>query len=149
MTPRKRLLVVPALALALAGAGCGGDKADFVDGYNAATAPLTQLMSDVGGAGITPDGEASGQASKQLKRLADGLEDVETRLRELDPPGDARDEFDAMLSSLDENTAQVRKLVKAMKSGDVQSISAAATGFSATGGKLVEAETALRRAVDG
>ncbi len=140
MTPTRMLLLAPVLAVALAGAGCGGsDQNEFIDGYNAATAPLTQLTSDLSG---TPDQDS-------LDKMADGLEDVQAKLGELEPPDGAQDELDAMLASLEQNTAQVRKLAKAVKSGDVEQLSAATQSFSAEGAKLVAAEQALRTAVDG
>ena len=81
--------------------------------------------------------------------MADGLDDVEGRLRELEPPSDAKDEYDRMLAALDENIAQVRTMAKAVKSGDVDKLTKATTEFSKKGTELVEAETALRSVVNG
>lgn len=140
MNPTKTLLLVPVLAVALAGAGCGDSESnDFIEGYNAATTPLTQLTSDLSG---TP-------SARSLTKMADGLEDVKIQLGELDPPEDAQDELDALLASLDANTAEVRKMAKAVKADDVEKLTAASQSFSAEGAKLVQAEEALRAAVDG
>lgn len=148
MHPAKRMLLLPALAVALAAAGCGDDgKNDFIEGYNAATQPLGQLMSDLGGATTGADGQA--EAEQKLVKMADGLDDVEGRLRELEPPSDAKDEYDRMLAALDENIAQVRTMAKAVKSGDVDKLTKATTEFSKKGTELVEAETALRSVVNG
>jgi hypothetical protein len=140
MNPTRTLFLAPVLAVALAAAGCGGsDQNDFVEGYNAATAPLTQLTTDLSG---TPD-------QQSLDKMADGLDDVRAKLGALDPPEGAQDELDAMLASLETNTAEVRKLAKAVKSGDVEKLAAATQSFSTEGTKLVAAEQALRAAVDG
>ena len=140
MNPTRTLFLAPVLAVAIAAAGCGGsDQNDFIEGYNAATAPLTQLTTDLSG---TPD-------QQSLDKMADGLDDVRAKLGALDPPDGAQDELDAMLASLETNTAQVRKLGKAVKSGDVEKLTAATQSFSTEGAKLVEAEQALRAAVDG
>jgi hypothetical protein len=140
MNSIRTLLLVPVLAVALAGAGCGNSESnDFVEGYNAATTPLTQLMTELSG---TP-------SEKSLTRMADGLEDVKVKLGEHDPPDDAQDELDALLASLDTNTAEVRKMAKAVKADDVEKLTAASQSFSAEGAKLVQAEEALRAAVDG
>ena len=140
MNPTRTLFLAPVLAVALAAAGCGGsDQNDFIEGYNAATAPLTQLTTDVSG---TPD-------QQSLDKMADGLEDVQAKLAELEAPDGAQDELDTMLASLEANTAEVRKLAKAVKAGDVEQLSAATQSFSAEGAKLVAAEQALRAAVDG
>ena len=120
---------------------------DFVEGYNSATQPLGQLMTDLGGAGPPAPGQA--EAEQKLVKLADGLDDVEGRLRELEPPSDAKDEFDRMLSALDENIEQVRTMAKAVKSGDLDKLTKASSEFSAKGTELVEAENALRTAVNG
>jgi hypothetical protein len=134
------LAPVLALALALAGAGCGNsDENDFIDGYNAATAPLMQLMTDVSGS----------PTKDSLDQMATGLEDVKKRLAALEPPDDAQDELDGMLAAIDAGAADVRKMAKAAKAGDVDKLTAATQEFSAEGAKLVEAEEALRKAVEG
>jgi hypothetical protein len=145
-----RLLVLPAVALAIAVAGCGDDgKNDFIDGYNAATQPLTQLMTDLGSASSPTGAAGEEQAQRSLTKLADGLEDVEGELGALEPPSDAKDEYDRMLAALDANTAQVRTMAKAIGSGDLERMTAASTEFAQQGTALVEAEQALRTAVNG
>jgi len=140
MNPTRMLCLAPVLAVALAGAGCGNSESnDFIDDYNAATTPLTQLSTDLSG---TPSEDS-------LSKMADGLADVKTKLSELDPPDDAQDELDALVASLDKNTAQVRKMAKAVKSQDVEQLTAATQAFSTEGAKLVQAEEALRAAVEG
>ena len=121
MNPTRALFLAPVLALAIAGAGCGSSESnDFIDGYNSATAPLTQLTTDLSG---TPSEES-------LDKMADGLEQVQAKLSKLDAPDDAQDELDTMLASLKTNTAEVRKMAKAVKSGDVDQLTAAAQSFS-------------------
>jgi hypothetical protein len=140
MNATRTLFLAPVLALALAGAGCGdSEQNDFVEGYNAATAPLTELTTDLSGS----------PSQDSLDRMADGLADVKTKLAALDPPDDAQDELDRMLAALDANVDQVRKLAKAVKSSDVEQLSAATQAFSAKGTDLVAAEQALRTAVEG
>ena len=150
MHPAKRMLLLPALAVALAAAGCGDSgKNDFIEGYNSATQPLGQLMTDLGGAGAATGAEGQAEAEQKLVKMADGLDDVEARLRELEPPSDAKDEYDRMLTALDENIAQVRTMAKAVKSGDLDTLTKATTEFSKKGTELVEAENALRSVVNG
>jgi hypothetical protein len=140
MNPTRKLLIVPALALALAGAGCGSsDDNAFVEDYNAATAPLAELTTSLGGS-PSPD---------SLGKMADGLDDVRTKLAALDAPDDAQDELDRMLVSLEKSTQQVRTLAKAVKSKDIEKLTAATQEFSTTGTELVQAEEALRAAVEG
>ena len=128
------------MALVLAAAGCGGsDDNDFVEGYNAATQPLAELTA----------GLSSGQpTADSLNQMADGLADVKTKLAALEAPDGAQDELDAMLASIDESTAQVRTMAKAVKSQDVEQLTQATQEFSASGTELVQAEEALRAAVE-
>lgn len=141
MRHSRKMIIAPVLALALAGAGCGsgGDDNDFVDSYNDATAPLAQLSSDL-----------SGSPSKDsLTKVADGLDDVGARLGALEAPDGAQDELDRMLAAIDSNSKQVRVLAKAVRSGDLDKLSAATKDYSSAGSELVAAEQALREAVGG
>jgi hypothetical protein len=140
MNPTRKLFLLPALAIALAAAGCGNsEENNFIDDYNAATKPLTELTTSISG---SPD-------EQSLDKMAAGLEDVKTKLAALDAPDDAQDELDALVASIEKNTAEVRKMSKAVKSQDVEQLSAAAQSFSTEGQKLVQAEEALRQAVEG
>ena len=142
----KRLTIAaPLVALVIAVAGCGGSDSDeFVESYNAATAPLQELTSDLGAA----VGGGAG-AEKQLNQMADELAEVRTKLADLEPPDGAQDELDAMLTALEDTADQVREIAKAAKSGDVEALTAAATELSSTGTALAEAETKLKTAVEG
>jgi hypothetical protein len=144
-TPRRLAALVPVLAVTLA-AGCGGsDDADFVDGYNAAVAPLTTLMTDLGSA----QADDPAAAGKTLDQLADGLDGVRTDLAALEPPADAADELDRMLGALGQGTKQVRAMATAATDGDVGKLTKATQRFSETGTELVTIEEELRTAVEG
>jgi hypothetical protein len=138
MNATRMLVLGPVLALAFAACG-NSDQNEFIDGYNEATAPLTQLTTSLSGA----------PSQEGLDKMADGLEDVRVKLAELEAPDGAQDELDRMLSSLEANTAQVRKMAKAVKSDDIEQLTAATQEFSTKGAELVEAEQALRTAVEG
>lgn len=145
-TLRRRLAALPlVLAVTVVAAGCGSSgDADFVDGYNAAVAPLTTTMSDLSS---TPTGDPAA-ASKSLVRLADGLDDVRADLAALEPPEDAADEFDRMLRALDKGTKQVRAMAGAAKDGNLKQLAKATADFSATGTDLVKIEQELRTVVE-
>src|SRR5215216_7773335 len=129
------------LAVTLVAAGCASaEDAEFVDGYNAAVAPLSTTMS---GLSSSPAGDPAA-ASKSLDQVADGLDDVRADLAALDPPEDAADEFDRMLGALEKGTEQVRAMAGAAKDGDVKQLTKATADFSATGTHLVTIEQELR-----
>lgn len=140
MTHSRKLILAPVLALALAGAACGSsEENDFVDSYNDATAPLAQLSSDLAGS----------PSKDSLGKVADGLDDVGARLAGLEAPDGAQDELDRMLAAIETNSEQVRSMAKAVRSGDVDALSAATKEYASAGSELVEAEQALREAVGG
>jgi hypothetical protein len=143
----RRLLVVPALAVALGAAACGSSADDdFVDRYNAATAPLNRLTTDLAAA---PAGGGTQAAERKLVRMADGLEDVKTRLDALEPPSDARQEYDRMLRALDGNAAQTREMAEAVAAQDLKRLADESQAFAEVSAELVDAESALRAAVSG
>ena len=144
-TPRRLAAMLPIIAVSAAVAACGGsDDADFVDGYNKAVAPLNTMMSDLGSTSASDPSAAS----KSLNQVADGLDEVKTKLSALEPPADAADEFDKMLTTLDKGTDQVRDMAAAAKSGNIEKLTKATTDFSATGTDLASLEQQLRSVVE-
>ena len=144
-TPRRLAALLPILAVSAAVAACGGsDDADFVDGYNKAVAPLNTMMSDLG----TTSASDPAAASKSLNQVADGLDEVKTKLAALEPPSDAKDEFDKMLGALDKGTDQVRDMAAAAKSCNLDKLTKATADFSATGTDLASLEQQLRQVVE-
>ena len=133
------------LAVALAAAGCAGSEdAEFVDGYNAAVAPLSTTMSRLSSS-LAGDPAA---ASKSLDQVAGRLVDVRADLAALDPPEDAADEVDRMLGALKKGTKRVRAMARATKDGDLKRLSKVTTDLSATGTELVTIEQELRTIVE-
>jgi hypothetical protein len=96
--------------------------------------------------GTTSAGDPAA-ASKSLNQVADGLDEVHTKLAALEPPSDAADEFDKMLGALDKGSDQVRDMAKAAKSGDIEKLTKATADFSATGTDLATLEQQLRSIV--
>jgi hypothetical protein len=144
-TPRRLAALLPILAVSAAVAACGGsDDADFVDGYNKAVAPLNTMMTDLG----TTSASDPAAASKSLNQVADGLDEVHTKLAALEPPSDAKDEFDKMLGALETGTDQVRDMAAAAKSGNIEKLTKATSDFSATGTDLASLEQQLRQVVE-
>ena len=141
----RRSLALPlVLAVALA-AGCGGSEdADFIDGYNAAVAPLSTTMTELSSA---PAGDPKA-ASKSLVQVADGLDAIRADLAALEPPEDAADELDRMLGALAKGTDQIRVMAGAAKDGNLKRLTKATADFSATGTDLVTIEQELRTVLE-
>jgi methyl-accepting chemotaxis protein len=149
---RTRLAAVclAALALALAAAACGGDDSDqFREDYNAAVDKLSKVNSDIGSAAGGAGGQSNEAISKEFEKIADTAQQTRADLGDLDPPEDAKDEFDKLLSSLDKGVDDLRAVASAAKSNSPQKANQAVQDLAKTGQEITEAENALKKAVDG
>ena len=142
MNPTRKLFLAPVLAVALAGAGCGSSEDnDFIESYNAATQPLTEL---------TDEHLRLSRTERASSKMATGLDDVKAKLAALDAPDDAQDELDALVASIDDEhrrgaqDGQGRQ-VPGRRAADARRRSRSRPRAQ----KLVQAEEALRAAVEG
>ena len=82
-------LTSPVVVLVLlAMAGCGGGDDSFAEDYNEAVEPLAGLQSE------------TGTSARQFDRLAEKTRQTHANLADLDPPEDAQEEMDTLLSGL-------------------------------------------------
>jgi hypothetical protein len=143
-------LCLAALAVALPGAGCGGDDSDqFREDYNAAVAKLSRINSDIGSAAGGAAGQSNDEIAKEFDKIADTAEQTRSDLADLDPPDDAKEEFDTLLSSLGKGVEDLRAVASAAKSDNPAKANEAVRDLARTGQEITEAEDALKRAVDG
>ena len=140
------------LALVLSVSGCGGEDDDadqFRDDYNAAVERLSKINSDIGEA----TGEAAGQSNREIAgefdRIADTAAKTRSDLSGLEPPEDAEDEFDELLTALEKGVSDLRAVAKAARADNPQAAGEAVQSLSESGEQITEAENALKRAVDG
>src|SRR5918995_268585 len=104
------LILVPALAVA----ACGeSEDNDFREGYNTAVKPLSELNSGIGSSINGAEGQSNAAIRKEFQNLADKAQETRDNLSELDPPDDAKQEFDALLAALDDGTADLNAVAKA------------------------------------
>ena len=140
-----RALALAAAVSAVLAVGCGDDQ-EFIDDYNAATKPLTSLESGLGGAlGGNP---SAGEATRQLDKLASTTKRVNDDLAELEAPEDAKKDFDALRSALDESEQHLRDLSRAAKAGNQGKVQTAAQALVADEGKITKAEDAIKAKVE-
>jgi hypothetical protein len=146
-----RIFGAAALALALAAAGCGGDDDtdQFREDYNAAVDRLSKVNTDIGQAASGAAGQSSSAIAKEFQGIADTAEDTRDNLAKLDPPEDAKQEFDSLLSALDDGIDDLEAVSKAAKDSDPQAAARAVQSLSKSGQEITEAENALKQAVDG
>jgi hypothetical protein len=126
-----------AMVVLLLAAGCGGSGNSFTDDYNEAVSPIRSLEA---GMGTQP---------REFERLARGTQVARRKLDRLDPPDGAQDEFDAFLAQLDRVTADLKAVAAAARRHDVADQRQAAQQLVMSSTRIQEAETALKRAVEG
>jgi predicted DsbA family dithiol-disulfide isomerase len=148
---RTRLAAI-ALALALGAAGCGGDGDDadqFREDYNAAVDRLNDVNTNIQESGQSIASQSGEEIAQDFNRIADTAEKTRQELEDLDPPEDAQEEFDRLVSSVEEGVQALRATAEAAREENQQRFLEAAQRLSQTGEKITEAENALKSAVDG
>jgi hypothetical protein len=126
-------LVLVLLALA----GCGGSDSGFTDDYNQAVKPLSELEQ---GMGTKP---------KEFDKLAERTRETRANLAKLNPPDDAKDEFQTLLTELDRVTKDLTAVASAARGSDVAEQRQAAEDLVKSSTEVQQAETALKQAVEG
>ena len=146
---RAAALAAMTLAIALPAAACGGDDSDeFREDYNAAVENLSKVNDDIGQAGGDA-GESNQQIAKKFDEIADTAEQTRTDLAALEPPEDAKEEFDELLAALEKGVADLRAVADAATSNDPAATTQAVSDLSESGAEITKAEAALKDAVDG
>ena len=131
-------------------AACGEDEDNaFKEDYNTAVKPLSELNEDIGSSLSGAAGESNDAIAKQFEGLADKAQQARNNLADLEPPEDAKESFDELLSSLQDGTDDLRAVASAAKDGDPQAARQAAQDLVSSGEEIQKAETELQKAVDG
>jgi len=143
--------IVVALALVAGGFGCGGDESDdeFKQQYNEAIRPLSQLGDDVVASLGGAEGQSDREIANQFNELSDRFARTRRNLSRLDPPEDAKDEFDELIGSLKEAVADLRAVGAAAREGDPAEAEEATNDLVETGQRVRRAQDAFRDAVEG
>jgi hypothetical protein len=132
-----RLRSAAALVVLLAVGGCAGEESSFSQDYNRAVRPLSRL------------GEHIGTKPSSFDALARRTHETRQNLSKLDPPDDAQDELRGLLTRLDAVTADLRGVAKAARGNDVVDQRKAARALLRSSNAVEQAETRLKRAVEG
>jgi hypothetical protein len=118
-------------------AGCGGGNDSFTDDYNQAVKPLSQLKTNVG------------SSAREFDRLANRTRKTRENLADLDPPDDAQDEMDKLLSGLEGVTRDLSAVADGIRSKDPAKQASAAKQLVKSSTEVQQAESALQQAVEG
>jgi hypothetical protein len=126
-----------ALLVLLVVAGCGGGNESFTEDYNDAVKPLSELGANVG------------SSAGEFDRLAAKTKQTRDNLADLDPPDDAQDEMDDLLSGLEGVTRDLSAVADAVRANDAAEQADAAKQLVKSSADVQQAETALQQAVEG
>lgn len=138
------------LLAVLPATGCGTDNADqFREDYNAAVNKLSKINTDIGSATGGGADESNAAIAKEFDQIADTAQQTRSDLIDLEPPEDAKEEFDELLSALEKGVGDLRAVAKAAKSNNPQRYNRAVETLAESGREITTAETALKKAVDG
>src|SRR5256885_1127776 len=119
------------VALAPQGAGCGSDdSAKFRDDYNATVNRLSKVNSEIGQATGAADKRSNAAVARNFARIAEAAQKARSRLSELTPPKDARDEFDALLSAMRDGVNDLRSASEAARRSDAAAFNRATKGLT-------------------
>jgi methyl-accepting chemotaxis protein len=145
---RTRAAAILASAVALVAVGCGDDTDQFREDYNAAVDRLSEINSDIAAAG-GDSGQTNSEIAEQFDEIAETAQQTRDELADLEPPEDAREEFDDLLGALEDGVADLRKVADAVKANDADATRQAVEDLTKSGEEISAAEDALKNAVDG
>jgi uncharacterized membrane protein YccC len=146
-----RRLAALVLFATLLAAGCGGEDegADrFREGYNAAVERLNEVNSDIQASGEELASKPGGQIAREFDRIADTAGQTRAELEDLSPPEDARDEFERLLTAIEDGVRDLRAVADAARRENQDRFLEATQSLSESGQEISEAENALKDAVE-
>jgi acyl-CoA reductase-like NAD-dependent aldehyde dehydrogenase len=139
------------LLAALVGVGCGEDDettGQFRDGYNAAIERLNEVSTDIQESGEEPTTKPGSEVARELERVADAAAQARAELAELEPPEDARDEFDALLAAIRDGVRNFRAAADAARAEDQDRFQEAKQELSGSSEEISRADDELKDAVE-
>ena len=139
-----------ALAVAVAFGGCGGDdSSQFRDSYNAAVTRLAAVNTQIAQATAGAAPQSNRRIDREFRRIARSAERTRRRLARLEPPKDAKDEYDRLLAALGDGVHDLGAGAAAARHDDARAARRAVRALARSGEEIRAAEDALRKAVDG
>jgi uncharacterized membrane protein YccC len=147
-----RPLVVTLVLLAALGAlACGGDDgtADrFREGYNQAVQRLNEVNSSIQESGAELAARPGDEIAREFDRIAETADRTRDDLAELEPPDEAREEFEELLAAIQAGVTDIRAAADAARSGNQDRFTEAAEQLSQSGQEIGVAEQELKDAVE-
>jgi uncharacterized membrane protein YccC len=135
----------------LALAACGGDDETedrFREGYNAAIQRLNEVNANIQESGEELASKPGHAIGREFDRIADTAARTRADLAELEPPEDARDEFDELLEAIADGVSDIRAVAEAARRENQARFQEATERLSESGEEIAEAEAELKDAVE-
>src|SRR4051812_40563157 len=144
---RPAALVVVA-AIVVAGCGGGDDSNQFRKDYNAVVRQYSSLPTEIGNAARGASASSDKQLEAEFSDLAERLSGEVRKLRKLDPPDEAKDEYDAFVNGLAKVDADLSGIAAGAKAHSSKRTGRAADALVQDSKRVTQEETALKKAVD-
>jgi hypothetical protein len=149
MTPARAVIFLAVAALAAAGCGGDDDTADeFRDGYNAAIERLNDVNSNINESGEELASQPGRKIAREFDQIAETAAQTRSDLAALEPPEEAREEFDALLTAIQDGVANIRAVADAARKENQQQFLDAVQALSQSGEEISQAEAELKDAVE-
>jgi hypothetical protein len=136
---------------ALVGLGCGeeDETADqFRDGYNAAIERLNRVNSNIQESGRKLASQPGSEIAQEFDRIAETAAETRADLAELEPPEDARDEFDELLAAIKKGVTDIRAVADAAREENQERFVDATEALANSGEEISAAEDELKDEVE-
>jgi chromosome segregation ATPase len=136
---------------ALVGLGCGEDDEtaeQFRDGYNAAIERLNQVNSNINESGRELASQPGSKIAQEFDRIAETAAQTRADLAELEPPEDARDEYDELLAAIKDGVTDIRAVAAAARAENQERFVDATQALAESSEKISAAEDELKDVVE-
>jgi hypothetical protein len=146
---RARALAVLCIAAALVASGCGGDDDNsFKSQYNEKAKTFNKLGTDIQGATRNASSKSGADVRREFDSLATRTDAAIDDLAKLEPPSDAKSEFDNLITKFRGSVQSLRDVGAAVASGNSGQAKKATDQLVKVSNEVIAAEVALRRKID-
>jgi tetrahydromethanopterin S-methyltransferase subunit G len=148
ISARAAALVLLATASGLACGDEDGAAERFRDGYNQAIQRLNEVNSNIQERGEELAAQPGEEIGREFDRIAATAARTHEELAELEPPEEAKEEFDELLAAVQEGVRDIRAAADAARTENQDRFNEAAERLSETGQDIAAAEQELKDAVE-
>jgi hypothetical protein len=147
MPARSRVLLAVVAVVALVGAGCGESKKDsFKKDYRPLNDELIGIGKDLATAIRGARQKTNAQLASEFGGIANHLDDLNGKLKDLDAPGDLKDDLNRLTSDLDDLSQSTEQIESAARTGDASAAGTATVQLITKARDVNQSQDALAEA---